>query len=104
MLSEPCPNFCSDPWRPMELFGLWNLSRVAGVTSSEVGSLSAGDPRNLSKNEMSKTLPAELEVLGYLGGKGSLLVYISRLMYIEFDIAQCLQARRKGTLVVLCWR
>ena len=64
-------------------------------------SLSAGDPRNLSKNEMSKTLPAELEVLGYLGGEESLLVYISRLMYIAFDIAQCLQARRKGTLVVL---
>lgn len=37
------------------------------------------------KNEMSKTLPAELEVLVYLRGEGSLLVYISRLMYIAFD-------------------
>lgn len=57
---------------------------------------------NLSKNEMSKTLPAELEVLGYLGGP--CLCIFQGSVYVEFDIAQCLQARRKGTLVVLCWR
>ena len=45
---------------------------------------------------MSRTLPAELEVLVYLRGEGSLLVYISRLMCIALDIAQCLQTRRRG--------
>ena len=78
----------------MELFGLWNLSRVAEVTSSEVGSLSAGDPRNLSKNEMSKTLPAELEVLGYLGGEGSLLVYITKQRH--YFVNKGLSSQRYG--------